>query len=213
MISERTIERLSLYRRLVNTLAASGETHIYSHQLSSMASNTAAQVRRDLMAIGCSGSPAKGYEIQELVDAIGHFLDAPKGMGVAIVGLGHLGQALLAYFLGRRPKLSFVAGFDTDEAKIGKEFHGCPCYGPDDMPRVIGEQEIAVAVLAVPARAAQRTCDELVRAGVRSVLNFAPVRLRVPRGVHVEDMDVTTALEKAAYFSRPPEARHANSQA
>ena len=211
MISERTIERLSLYRRLVNTLAASGETHIYSHQLSAMAGNTAAQARRDLMAIGCSGSPARGYEICELVDAIGRFLDAPHGMGAAMVGVGHLGQALLAYFRGRRPRLTFVAAFDVNEAKIGREIHGCPCYGPGDMARVIGEQEIAVAVLAVPAEAAQRTCDELVRAGVRSILNFAPVRLRVPRGAHVEDMDMTTALEKAAYFARPAEAREAES--
>ena len=164
------------------------------------------------MAIGCTGSPAKGYEIRDLIDAIGRFLDVPHGMGVAMVGLGHLGQALLAYFRGRRSKLSFVAAFDIDEAKIGREIHGCPCYGPEDMPRVIGEQEIAVAVLAVPAWAAQRTCDELVRAGVRSVLNFAPVRLRVPRGIHVDDMDMTTALEKVAYFARPAEARDNDSR-
>ena len=208
MISERTIGRLSVYRRLLNTLAETGEVYIYSHQLGSMAGSTAAQVRRDLMTIGCSGSPARGYEIQELVDAIGGFLDAPDEMGVAMVGAGRLGQAVLAYFLGRRPKLSFVMAFDTDPAKIGQVFHGCSCHGMADLPRLIAEQEVTVAVIAVPASAAQAMCDVLVRAGIRSVLNFAPARLRVPSGVHVEDMDMTTALEKVAFFARrdePPE--------
>ena len=206
MISEKTIGRLSVYRRLLNTLAETGETYIYSHQLGSLAGSTAAQVRRDLMVIGCSGSPARGYEVPVLIEAIGHFLDAPQGMGAAMVGSGRLGQAILAYFRGRRPKLSFSVAFDADESKTGRTIHGCPCHPLADLPRLIAEKEITVAVLAVPAREAQTACDALVRAGVRSVLNFAPVRLRVPRGIHVEDMDMTTALEKAAYFARVDES-------
>jgi len=202
LISDKTIGRLSLYRRLLHALAESGETHIYSHQLGSMAGSTAAQVRRDLMVIGCSGSPARGYEIHELVEAIGQFLDTERGMGVALVGAGRLGAAILNYFRGRRPKLSFVVAFDVDPGKIGRTIHGCPCRGMADLPRLIAENEILVAVLCVPAEVAQDMCDALVRAGVRSILNFAPVRLRVPAGVYVEDMDMTTALERAAFFAR-----------
>ena len=202
MISDKTIGRLSLYRRLLDGLAEAGETHIYSHQLGSMAGGTAAQVRRDLMEVGCSGSPAKGYDLGELIDAIGRFVDAPSGMTMAMVGVGHLGQAILAYFQGRRPRLAFAAGFDVDPDKIGRDIHGCPCFGMGDLPRLVAEHEIAVAVLAVPAEAAQKMCDDLVRAGVRSLINFAPVRLRVPPGVYVEDMDMTTALERAAFFAR-----------
>ena len=205
MISDKTIGRLSLYRRLLDGLADAGETHIYSHQLGSMAGSTAAQVRRDLMEVGCSGSPAKGYDLAELIQAIGSFVDAPRGMAMAMVGVGNLGQAILAYFQGRRPKLAFAAGFDLDPTKIGRDIHGCPCYAMVDAPRLMAEHEIAVAVLAVPVEAAQRTCDELVRAGVRSIVNFAPVRLRVPPGVYVEDMDMTTALERAAFFARMDE--------
>lgn len=206
MISDKTIGRLSLYRRLLNGLARAGETHIYSHQLGSSAGGTAAQVRRDLMVIGCSGSPAKGYEVQELISAIGRFLDVPGGMGVALVGVGNLGRAILAYFQGRRPKLSFSMAFDSDPAKTGREFHDCPCYPMSDLPARIAEREVTVAVLAVPAEAAQETCDLLVSAGVRSLLNFAPVPLRVPPGTYVEDVDMTSALERVAFFARTDEA-------
>jgi len=206
VISDKTIGRLSLYRRLLNGLARAGETHIYSHQLGSSAGGTAAQVRRDLMVIGCSGSPAKGYEVQELISAIGRFLDVPGGMGVALVGVGNLGRAILAYFRGRRPKLSFAMAFDSDPAKTGRDFHGCPCYPMADLPARIAEREIMVAVLAVPVEVAQETCDLLVGAGIRSLLNFAPVPLRVPPGTYVEDVDMTSVLERVAFFARTDEA-------
>ncbi len=201
-VSDRTIGRLSLYRRLLDELQTSGVAHAYSHQLANLAGATAAQVRRDLMVVGYSGSPAKGYDVQQLSQSIGAFLDAPARQGVALVGVGNLGRAILAYFTGRRPNLAIVASFDTDPKKVNRFLHGCPCYPMEEMGRIVGEMDIRVAIIAVPSTEAQAVTDLLTRCGVRSLVNFAPVPLRVPSHMYVEDIDITTSLEKVAYFAR-----------
>ena len=200
-VSERTIGRLSLYRRLLNTLRAEGARNVYSHELAELAGSTAAQVRRDLMVVGYSGSPGRGYEIAGLLESLREFLDAPGGQGVVLVGVGNLGKALLAYFAGRRPNLRIVAALDNDPEKTGRLVHGCRCYPLEKLAGVIRRHGIRLAVITVPASAAQEVADRLVRAGVRGLLNFAPVRLHVPSGIHIEDIDMTTSLEKVAYFA------------
>jgi redox-sensing transcriptional repressor len=202
--SEKTIGRLSLYRRLLNNLLAEGETHVFSHQLARMARGTAAQVRRDMMAVGYSGSPTRGYDIKELIKSIGHFLDAPRGMNVGLIGVGNLGRAILAYFSGRRPKLSIVAAFDNDPSKINRKIHGCPCFPVNELTKIVREKDIKIGIITVPAEEAQRVADELSAVGVRGLLNFAPVRIIAHRPIYVEDIDVTMALEKVAYFARQP---------
>jgi len=202
MTSDKTIGRLSLYRRMLNGLMAEGVANTFSHQLANLAGVTPAQVRRDLMAIGYSGTTKRGYEVPELVDSIGQFLDVPQGQGVALVGVGNLGRAILSYFAGRRPNLSITAAFDNDPYKINRVLHGCHCYGLEDIPRVVKELDIRVAVITVPAAGARQVADMLVAAGVRGILNFAPIRLRVPPHTYVEDIDMTMSLEKVAFFAR-----------
>jgi redox-sensing transcriptional repressor len=202
MISDRSIGRLSLYRRLLGGLLADGVRSVYSHQLAKLACCTPAQVRRDLMAVGYNGSPISGYDIPHLIESIREFLDVPGGQGVALVGVGNLGKAILAYFRGRRPSLEIVAAFDNDPYKVNRVIHGCRCHPLEGLPGVIQGQKILSAVITVPADSAQSVADALVRAGVTGILNFAPVRLRVPPNVHVEDMDMALALEKVAYFAR-----------
>jgi len=201
-VSAKTIGRLSLYRRVLYGLRAEGEKYIFSHQLAAYTGGTAAQVRRDVMALGYSGSPSKGYNVDELIQSIGSFLDSPEGQRVALVGVGNLGRAILAYFAGRRPKLSIEAAFDTDPAKVNRVIHGCRCYPVDQLESVIKELDIQIGVITVPAEQAQGVAERLCRAGISGLLNFAPVRLWVSSGVHVEDIDMTTSLEKAAYFAR-----------
>jgi len=201
-ISVKTIGRLSQYRRLLNSLAQGQTQNVYSHQLAILAGGTAAQVRRDMMAIGYVGSPKRGYDIRNLIDSIGHFLDEPQGMDVALVGIGNLGRALMAYFMGRRPKLHIVAAFDADPYKINRVIHGCRCYPSDQLGEVVREKQIKVAIVCVPAAEAQGVAETLARAGVTGILNFAPVPLRACPGVYVEDFDMTMALEKVAYFAR-----------
>lgn len=202
MISAKTIGRLSLYRRLLKDLAEQGADYVYSHQLATMAGGTAPQVRRDIMSIGYTGSPTKGYEVAELTDSIGRFLDDPSGQRVALVGVGNLGRAIMAYFAGRRPDLTIAAAFDADPYKVDRVIHGCHCYGMERLAEIIEAEGISVGIITVPAGSAQVVADQLVRAGVRGIMNFAPTRLRVPPEVYVEDMDVTMTLDKVAYFAR-----------
>lgn len=201
-VSSKTIGRLSLYRRLLGRALQKGETHFYSHQLAKLAKGTAAQVRRDLMAIGYSGNPSKGYDIKELIGSIGDFLDAPEGENAALIGVGNLGIALLTYFSGRRPKLSVKAAFDKDFGKIGRLFGSCMCYPMSELGKVVAEKKIRIAIIAVPAEEAQKTADRLAKANIKGILNFAPVPLHLPADIFVEDMDMTMALEKVAFFAR-----------
>ncbi len=202
MVSHRTVGRLSLYRRLLNGLAGQGTRNVYSHQLAAMAGATPAQVRRDLMAVGYMGSSTHGYDVSELTKSIGNFLDDQTGQAAALFGIGNLGRAILSYFTGRRPNLSIVAAFDVDENKIGRVIHGCRCYSVEELETVARENDIRLGILAVPAAAAQNVAENMVRAGFRGILNFAPAPLKVPAGVYVEDIDMTMSLEKVAYFAR-----------
>jgi redox-sensing transcriptional repressor len=202
MLSEKTIGRLSLYRRLLSKFQSQNIKHVYSHELASIAHGTATQVRRDLMMIAFSGSPSKGYNVEDLMRQIDCVLDAPEGQKIALVGIGNLGRAIISYFAGRRPNLSIVAAFDKDPHKIDRLIHGCPCYPHEKISEVVKSQRISMAIITVPAEEAQTVADTLVHSGVQGILNFAPVPLRVPSQVYIEDIDVTMLLEKVAYFAR-----------
>ncbi len=201
-ISAKTIGRLSLYRRLLAQEKESGRGTICSHELAVLARGTPAQVRRDLMAIGSNGRPSRGYDIKSLIKGIDALLDAPVSETVALVGVGNLGRAIVDYLSGRRPKLQIVAAFDNDPAKTGTLINGCPCYAIDQAQHVIQQQQIRVAIVAVPAHAAQTVAEQLVNAGIRGLLNFAPVRLHLPKDIFTEDIDISMAIEKAAFFAR-----------
>ena len=213
MVSRKTIARMSLYRRILISLRDAGTTHVFSHQLAKLAGLTAAQVRRDFMAIGYSGSPTRGYEVDKCIDSIGGFLDGPSRQDVALVGAGKLGRSIIAHFSGRRPKLAIVAAFDDDPAKVGGRIEGCRCFGTDIMESTVRDLGIQIAILATPPAAAQSATDTLVRAGVRSIVSFAAAPLQVPEGVSVIDMDITAALETAAYIAREAPAAEADAEA
>lgn len=201
-LSRRTVKRLSLYRRLLDNLRTSGATHIYSHQLAHLAGVSAAQVRRDFMVIGYSGTPSRGYQVDACLAAIGELLDGSSRQDVALIGLGRLGRSVLGHFAKRRPLLRIAAGFDVDPALIGTSIEGCPIYSADDLERVIKEKRIKVAILAVPPEKAQQVADTLVRAGIRSIVDFTSIPLQVPEDVFVDHMDITSSLESAAFFAR-----------
>jgi len=202
MISDKTVGRLSLYRRTMQKMLAEGREYVYSHEIAHACGVTAAQVRRDLMPTGFSGTPKRGYSIAALLQSIGNLLDDPERQRVALVGIGNLGRAILAYFTGRRPNVSIVAAFDQDPNKVNQVIHGCRSYPMEELGRIIEEKRIEVAIIAVPSSAAQAIADQLVSYGVRGLLNFAPVSLRLPSEVYVEDLDMTISLERVAYFAR-----------
>jgi redox-sensing transcriptional repressor len=199
-IPVNTLGRLSLYRRLLLEQLAAGTLQVYSHQLATLAVSTPAQVRRDLMTIGFAGSPRKGYAIRDLIATINGVLARSVETAVALVGVGNLGRAILAYYANRQP-VRFAAAFDRAPEKAGRILHGCRCYLVDQMPEIIAREQIRVGVIAVPASDAQAVADQLVPAGVKGILNFAPVRLRVPPGIYVEYVDLMMALDKVAYYA------------
>lgn len=200
-VSDKVVGRLSLYRRLLAQMHAEGVRNVFSHQLATASRCTAAQVRRDLMVTGCSGSPKHGYDVHELLQAVESYLDT-KDVSIVLAGIGNLGRALMAYFALRRPRLSIVAAFDVDPRKVGRVIHGVRCFGMQDLEQVCKRDDVRVGIVAVPASGAQQVADALIRAGVRGILNFAPVPLHVPDGIYVENMDMTMSLEKVAFFAR-----------
>ncbi len=201
-ISPKTVGRLSVYRRVLQGLQSENRQTIYSHELAVLVAGKAAQVRRDVMAVGYMGSTTRGYNVRELMRSIGHFLDAPEQQAMAIVGVGLLGRAILQYFSGSRLTLSIAAAFDIDPAKVNRVVQGCRCYPLKDLRRVVQRSKISLGIITVPADQAQAVADKLCRAGVSGLLNFAPVRIQVPSEVHVENVDIISAFEQAAFFAR-----------
>lgn len=200
--SQKTVERLSLYRRLLSRLRDEGDTVVFSHQLCVPAAVTPAQVRRDIMQLGCSGVPHAGYQIKDLLAGIAEVLDAPQSQRAVLVGVGHLGLALLTHFSGRWRWLHIHAAFDTDPNKQGVVVRGCNCYALDQMPRIVREWRVDIGIITVPMDQAQVVATHLCDAGVTGLLNFAPTRLQVPSQIYVENVDLTTSFEKVAYFAR-----------
>jgi redox-sensing transcriptional repressor len=201
-IPTRTVERLSRYRRIVREKSGVGVQSLFSHELAALAVGTAAQVRRDLMSIGCTGSSNYGYKVTELLDSIGRAIDGPSVQRVALVGVGHLGAALIDFVEHCCPKLVISAAFDDDPSKSDRVYHGVRVYGDSRIAEVVRAEDITVAIVCVPADAAQEVVDQLVAAGVSGILNFAPVSLRAAISTYVEQIDMTVALEKVAYFTR-----------
>ena len=202
VVSRKTVSRMSRYRRLLSSLRAEGVESIYSHQLARHAVVSAAQVRRDLMVIGYSGSPNKGYDVDACIASIGSFLDGTVSQEVALVGVGNLGRAVLAHFEDKSSSVAIVAAFDVQAELTDAVVHGVRCFHARRMEILVRDLGLEIAVLTVPGEAAQEAADTLVRAGVKSLISFAPVPLHLPHDIFVEYMDITAALESAAYFAR-----------
>lgn len=196
----KTIERLSQYRRILYNSIREGKTNVYSHELARMMNLTPVQVRRDLMLIGYSGSQSKGYVIKDLVALIGKIIDSDDGQKVIIVGMGNLGRAITSYFAGKRDKLFIVAAFDNDLQKTDRVVAGIPCHHINRIGDFVKKEEALIAILTVSPEAAQDVTKTLLDAGIKGVLNYTSVPLTVPEGVHLEEYDIVTSLEKLAYL-------------
>jgi len=199
-LPEKTIERLSQYRRTLLNCLANGQTHIFSHEIAALLNITAVQVRRDIMFLGYTSVQRKGYDIQDLVSVIGTLLDNNEVINVAVVGMGHLGTAITAYFKGKRAKLDIVAAFDVDPNKIDKMISGVRCYPKTKLAETFRDLNISIGVITVPPENAAEVTEKLVAAGAKGILNFTTVPLNVPSHVYLEEFDMVTSLEKVAYY-------------
>jgi redox-sensing transcriptional repressor len=199
-LPEKTIGRLSEYRRTLLNCLAKGKTHIYSHELANLHNFTAVQVRRDIMLIGYSTTLKKGYDVKALIDVISKIIDTEKGINAAVIGVGNLGKAITTYFNGKRPKLRIVATFDNDPEKVNRVIAGVKCYPLSEITKLVNELDIRIGIMTVPPENAVAVLETLVNAGIKGVLNYTSTPLNVPQNVHLEEYDMITSIEKVAYF-------------
>ncbi len=199
-LPDKTVERLSQYRRTLMEYLNTGRQHIYSHELASLLHITSVQVRRDIMLIGYSGTLRKGYDVRELINLIGRIIDIDKGMKVAVVGVGNLGSAIINYYSGKQSNISMVAAFDIDPEKIHRVYAGVNCFHVHQLREIIRQQDIDIAIVTVPPSVAIQIAEELVMSGIKGILNYTPTRINVPTHIYLEEYDMITSLEKVAYF-------------
>jgi redox-sensing transcriptional repressor len=199
-LSRASVGRLSLYLRRLEGLLREGTTKVSSSLLGESLGVTDTQVRKDLASLGSLGHPGVGYPAQELIAAIRRALGVDREWAVALVGVGNLARALLRYhgFLERGFRI--VALFDRDPTKVGTCLDGLSIHAPEAMPAVIAATRAELGVLTVPAEASQTVAEELIAAGVRGLLNFAPGVLRAPPGISVVHVDLTVQLEQLAFL-------------
>ncbi len=199
------IPRLSLYYRAL--LESRGSEFISSEELAKLTALNAAQIRRDLTYFGQFGVPGKGYKIEGLKLQIINILGTDKKWEVALVGVGNLGSALLAYHGFSEQGFKIISAFDNDLRKIGKNLEGVTIQDVSELPQTLKIKNIKMAILAVPAREAQAVVNGLIKAGVRAILNFAPVRLKAVRNVELLNIDLSIELERLAFFLTFSKAR------
>ena len=207
-ISELTTSRLSVYLRCLNVLAATGIKTISSKALAEQFNLNSAQIRKDLGYFGEFGVRGVGYFVEDLRQHLTNILGLNKPHRVGIVGAGRLGAALANYNGFSKSNFEVAALFDNDKDKIGQRIGqgAVKVHDVKKIERVVRETGIDVAVIAVPARAAQRVLNQIMAAGVKAVLNFAPAPLDARLGVKVKTVDLTTSLESLSYFLAQPQA-------
>jgi redox-sensing transcriptional repressor len=206
-ISELTTNRLSIYLRCLNTLSAAGIKSVSSQSLAEQFNLNSAQIRKDLGYFGEFGVRGVGYNIEDLRQHLTKILGLDKPHRVGIIGAGRLGTALANYKGFSRSNFTVVALFDNDEKKIGRRVgeDKIAIHDVRKMPRIVGEESIDVMVIAVPARAAQKVLNQIMSAGIKAVLNFAPASLNNRLDVKVKTVDLTTSLESLSYFLARPQ--------
>jgi len=201
-LPDKTVERLSQYRRNLMQTLNSGKEFIFSHEIAQLLHITPVQVRRDIMLIGYNGTLRKGYDVKELIDLIGRIVDTDSPQNVCIMGLGNLGKAIINYFSGKRPKLKIAAAFDVNPDKIGQLYAGIQVFNITELKSKVAELNISIGIITVPFEKAEETANLLVDADVKGILNFTSKLLNLPEHVYLEEYDMITSLEKVAYHTK-----------
>jgi redox-sensing transcriptional repressor len=200
-VSELTTNRLSVYLRCLNALDAAGVKTISSQALAEQFHLNAAQIRKDLAHFGEFGVRGVGYYVRELRRHLRQILGLDQRVRVAIMGAGNLGLALADYQGFRLEGFEIAALFDTMREKIGQQSRaGVPIYDLRQLAKIVRRERIAIAVLAVPAGAAQAVVNAVVEAGIKAILNFSPGTIKVPPDVKIKSVDLTVSLESLSFF-------------
>jgi redox-sensing transcriptional repressor len=201
-IPEATVARLAVYLRVLTGLADGGRSNVSSGELASAAGVNPAGLRKDLSHLGPCGVRGVGYEVATLRDRIARVLGVERSRPCVLVGIGNLGTALADYAGFGSRGFRFVGLFDAAPDRVGRRIGGQPVRPVEELDEVVAVTAAAIGVIATPADVAQSVCDRLTAAGVRSILNFAPVALNAPAGVDVRQVDLSVELQVLAFLGQ-----------
>jgi len=198
-VPKAVVSRLSLYLRELQSLVQEDKETTNSNQLGSLLGLTGSQVRKDLAYFGHFGQPGVGYRCEELIRVICGILGTDQRWKVAMIGTGNLGRALLGYKGFLRQGFHIVAAFDVDPAKVGTSVERVPVHPIDALTDIVRGERIQLGIIAVPASEAQSVADGLVAAGIRGIVNFAPVTIQLPKSVSLLGVDLAIELEQVSF--------------
>jgi redox-sensing transcriptional repressor len=208
-IPEVVILRLPIYARTLATLSYEGRELVSSQELGERLHVTPAQIRKDLSYFGRFGKQGRGYNVRRLLQEVRQILGLDREWTMALIGVGSLGRAILGYSGFAPEGFRVAAAFDMDPAQVGRRIGSLVVQQVSELGDTVQRLGIRIGIVAVPATAAQRVVDILVKAGVRAILNYAPADLHVPSDVMVREIDPVAALQSLTYYlkSQPTEAR------
>ena len=201
-IPRKTIYRLSIYLRCLARLRDNGIGTVSSEALAQAAGVKSTQLRKDLACFGTFGTRGLGYDVAELSNKIAEELGTSRLQPVILAGAGHLGLALLSYRGFEKEGFEIVAAFDAEPGRKREKEIKQPIYGMDELSSFVKKQRVKMAILTVPAAAAQEVANRLVEAGISGVLNFSPIVLSVPERVMVNNVNLAIELENLSYFTQ-----------
>jgi redox-sensing transcriptional repressor len=200
IIPRKTIYRLSIYSRCLSRLRENGIGTVSSEALARAAGVKPTQLRKDLAYFGTFGTRGLGYDVAELSQKISNELGTSRLQPVILVGVGHLGLALISYRGFEKEGFEIVAAFDLDPDRKRDKKIAVPILGIDEMAKFIAEHNVKMAIVSVPAAVAQEVANNLTKFGVMGILNFAPIVLTVPEDVMVNNVNLAIELENLSYF-------------
>jgi len=198
-IPEVVILRLPLYARVLASLEGQGVEVVSSQTLGTLLQATPAQIRKDLSYFGRFGKQGRGYRVSGLLRELRQILGLERQWSAVLVGVGHLGRAVLSYDGFAPQGFHVVAAFDTDPAKVGTQVAGVPIQDIGELEAVTREKTIDIGIVAVPGEHCQQVVDLLVAEGIKAILNYAPYQPRVPKGVWIRDIDPVVALQSMTF--------------
>ncbi len=198
-ISESTIHRLSQYYRALSVLEKENYETVSSKELAKREKLTPAQVRKDLSFFGSFGTRGLGYPVKELRTQIASILGLDRSWRVALVGVGNIGSALVSYKEFAKQGFQIVKLLDNDQRKIGSNHKGLTISDIRNLMTELTEAKVEMVILAVPATVAQYIVDDVIRAGIKAILNFAPVNLKVPEDVYLRNENMSMELEYLSF--------------
>ena len=194
------IDRLPVYARALTDLESRGRDVVSSQELGEVLGVTPAQIRKDLSYFGRFGKQGRGYNVQRLAQELRQILGLDRQWSMILIGVGHLGQAILTYDGFHPQGFIIIDAFDSDPALVGKEIGGVAVHHTDGLKQYLKERQVDIGIVAVPPEAASSIFEVLVEGGIRAILNYAPTSFSVPATVEVKNIDPVLALQSMTFY-------------